>query len=86
MTNQTFHPNGKLAYTQTWAEYDEKTMGRFPDSSVVKHNSDGVMRIRVGICGKYDVDGSIIWEFEYDNLGKRLSFKKKPEYIIPRTT
>jgi len=84
MTNQEFHPNGQLKFTETWAEYDEKTMGRFPDSAVIKHNSDGVERLRVGTNGKYAEDGTIIWEFQYNELGKRISFKKKPEYVLPR--
>lgn len=83
MTNNEYHPNGQLSYTETWKNFDEKLMGMFPDSAVIRHNSDGVDRIRVGVNGQYAADGSIIWEFVYDELGKLISFNRKPDYILP---
>jgi hypothetical protein len=71
-TVNEYHPNGALAYTTTWAILDNSKGVDYRAKCV--EFSDGTLRIRAGVNGKYRADGSTVWELQYDETGEVIAF------------
>jgi hypothetical protein len=70
-TNEEFHPNGQLSYTENVATIE-------PTSEHLYQNTrhlNGVVWIRVGYCAKFHDNGLMQWEKTYSENGTIISSK-----------
>ena len=85
-TNNEYHNNGSLAYTEnivTISESDYNT-GKYPNCRI---SPDGTYWIRTGLNAKYYDNGVMAWGLHYDEFGnvdknKTYPSKRKDETII----
>lgn len=85
-TNNEYHNNGSLAYTEnivTISESDYNT-GKYPNCRI---SPDGTYWIRTGLNAKYHDNGVMAWGLFYDEFGnvdkdKCHRARRKDETII----
>ena len=71
--NEEFHPNGKLAYTETIAILAPGTEHLYDNRRI---HPDGYQWIRLGRHAKYFDNGQLNWELNYDEKGNYVDNKK----------
>lgn len=77
-TNEEFHANGKLAYTETRAYLLPATAHLFDNKNKLV-NDKGEQSVRIGRNAKYYDNGQLAWELNYDNNGNIIK-DNKPSY------
>lgn len=83
-TNNEYHSNGQLAYTETVAVLKPEIKHLYLDASRV--HPEGYSWIRVGLNAKYHDNGLLAWELNYNDAGKliggRQGYRKDGTPII----
>lgn len=72
-TNNEYHANGKLAYTENIGILSEASAGLYPN----RRSKDGVAWIRTGLNAKYFDNGQVAWSLHYDNMGNLIKTDDK---------
>lgn len=83
-TNQEFHENGQLAYTETIAYLNPEIPHLYYNTLV---DDSGKEWMRVGRQAKYYDNGQLAWELNYDEKGNVIkddsrSYRKDGTVII----
>lgn len=73
-TNNEYHANGQLAYTENISILSEASAGSYSNRRI---STDGTQWIRTGVNAKYFDNGQLAWRLQYDNVGDLIQTDDK---------